>query len=158
MTWTGLHDACEHQDTEAALELIKANSDQAANVDEHGETPLHIVCWANPPLRMVEALIAAFPQAVTDQDVHGDTPLHVALMNPETSYEVVHALLKACPTLASVANKEGLYPLHMACRHCQDEKVFELLLEEYPYALRHAIKVSQSISPCSVRENSIFYT
>jgi ankyrin repeat protein len=96
-------------------------------------------------LTIVEALVAAFPQAVTDQDVHGDTPLHVALMNPEANCEVVHALLKACPTVASVANTEGLYPLHVACRHCPDEKVIDVLLEEYPYALRHAIKVSPNL-------------
>lgn len=142
MTWTALHDACEHQDIEAVLQLIEANSDEAVNVDDHGETPLHIACWANPPLKVVEALIAAFPQAVTDQDAHGDTPLHVALTNPETSCEVVHALLKACPAVASIANKEGLCPLHKACRHCPDEKVIEVLLEEYPYALRNPIKVS----------------
>jgi hypothetical protein len=53
-------------------------------------------------------VIAALHQAVTDYDVHDDTPLHVTMMNPDVSYEVVHALLKACPTpVASVANNEG---------------------------------------------------
>lgn len=141
MTWTGLHDACERQDTEAVLQLIAKNGDDAFNVDDHGETPLHIACWSAPPLKIVQALIAAFPQAVTDQDVHGDTPLHVALRNPKTSPEVVRELLKACPTVVSMGNNEGLYPLHMACRHGQEEAIITILLEEDPYALRTPIKV-----------------
>ena len=86
-------------------------------------------------------------QAVTHQDIHmhqdfhtpWNTPLHVALTNPETSCEVVHALLKACPSVASIANKDGLYPLHKACQHCPDEKVIEVLLEEYSYALQNLV-------------------
>ena len=68
-------------------------------------------------------------------------------MNPETtSCEVVHALLKACPSMASIANKEGLYPLHKACWHCPDENVIKVLLEEYPYALQNPIKVTRGMT------------
>ena len=124
------------------LHSVFSGRREAVNVDDQGSTPLHIACWENLPLNVVEALIAAFPQAVSDQDVHGDTPLHVALTNSEPDPEVVQALLTACPIVASTANNEGLYPLHKACRHCPDEKVIEALLEVDAYALRTHIKVS----------------
>jgi ankyrin repeat protein len=42
--------------------------------------------------------------------------------------------------VASIANKEGLCPLHEACRYHANEEVIEVLLEAYPDALRIPIK------------------
>jgi ankyrin repeat protein len=142
MTWTTLHDACERQDTAEILVRTKVHPEEAVREDDRGATPLHIACWTNPPLSVVEALIQAFPGAIQDQDVHGDTPLHVALTNPETNPDVIQALLEACPSAASIPNKEGLYPLHKACRYGATEQVVNALLEAYPEALRTHIKVS----------------
>lgn len=152
MTWTTLHDACERQDTEAILVRCKTHPQEAVMADEKGSTPLHIACWRNLPLPVIQALIEAFPQAVSHQDVHGDTPLHVALTNPETCAQVVRALIQACPTVVSIANKEGLQPLHEACRHCAHEQVIDVLLEQYPYALRAPIKRGELVSK---RKNSL---
>jgi ankyrin repeat protein len=145
MTWTTLHDACERQDTAEILVRTKVHPEEAVREDDRGATPLHIACWTNPPLSVVEALIQAFPGAIQDQDVHGDTPLHVALTNPETNPDVIRALLEACPSAASIANKEGLYPLHKACRYGATEQVVNALLEAYPEALRTHIKMGYPV-------------
>lgn len=146
MTWTTLHDACERQDTATILVRSKVHPEEAVREDDRGATPLHIACWQNPPLQVIEALIEAFPGAIKDQDVHGDTPLHVALTNPETSVHVIRTLIKSCPDAPSIANKEGLYPLHKACRYGASEQVIDILLETYPKALRIPIKVSHIIT------------
>lgn len=142
MTWTELHNAAEHQDTTGVIRRARANSDEAFFVDDHASTPLHTLCWGNPNVDAVRELIHAFPQAVTDQDILGDTPLHVATSFSETSLEVVKVLLEADATTASIANHEGLMPLHMACRYApKNEEVILFLLDQYPYAARHQIKV-----------------
>lgn len=68
MTWTVLHDACERQDTKAILARAHTNPEEALKKDDKGLTPLHILCWQkNPSVQDINALIAAFPQAVADQ-------------------------------------------------------------------------------------------
>lgn len=142
MTWTQLHDACEHDDVKNVIDLARNHSDDAFKADDHGYTPLHIMCWGNPNPQAVEALLQACPQAVTDQDVHGDTPLHIACCCTSTDKHLVQMLLTASPTAASIPNKEGLMAVHMACRHApNNEGVIGLLIDVYPYALCSHIKV-----------------
>jgi ankyrin repeat protein len=144
MTWTQLHDACQHQDSKKVVELAEQVSEEATMVDDFGSTPLHIACQSNPPLEVIQALLAVCPQAATDKDILGNTPLHVAASNPETDPATVMALLQVCPVAVSITNTEGLTALHMACRHAPaNERVIELLIDAaYPYALRTHAKVS----------------
>jgi ankyrin repeat protein len=142
MTWTHLHDACEHQDVKSVITISRLHSEEAFKADDHGYTPLHIMCWGNPNPQAVEALLHANPLALTDHDVHGDTPLHIACRCPTTEKHLVQLLLTSCPTAASITNIEGLMPLHVACRHApENEGVIGLLIDTYPYALRSHIKV-----------------
>jgi ankyrin repeat protein len=142
MTWTRLHDACQHQNTQMVIQLSRRFSEEAVMVDDHGSTPLHIACWGNPPLEVVRCLLAACPQVATDKDVIGNTPLHIAASHPETAPAVMSALIDACPAALSIVNKEGLTALHMACRHAPSNKpVISLLIDAYPFALRTRTKV-----------------
>jgi ankyrin repeat protein len=143
MTWTRLHDACQRRDSKTVVELAEQVSEEAIMVDDHGSTPLHIACWGNPPLEVIQALLFAYPQAATDKDILGNTPLHVAASHPETNPVIVKALLQACPITVSITNKEGLTALHMACRHAPaNEQVIGLLIDAYPRALQTRTKVS----------------
>jgi ankyrin repeat protein len=143
MTWTQLHEACEHQDVKSVIALSRLHSEDAFKADAHGYTPLHIMCWGNPNPRAIAALLEACPQALTDQDVHGDTPLHIACRCRSTEKHLVQMLLTSCPTAASMTNIEGLTPLHVACRYYAPNKegIIGLLVDTYPYALRSHIKV-----------------
>ena len=147
MTWTELHDACEHQDVQRILQRVNLHSEEVVEVDEHGWTPLHILCWSSPSSASIEALLKACLQTSSDQDAIGNTPLHVACSRPETDKHVVQVLLDACPAAASMPNHEGLMPLHMACRHAPNNSgVIGLLIDSYPYALRARIKVRSASS------------
>jgi ankyrin repeat protein len=145
MTWTRLHDACQHHDDKMILKLAHSFAEEAVMVDDHGSTPLHIACWGGnhaQPIEVLQALLRACPQATTDQDVVGNTPLHVATSHPDTRPEIVRALLEACPIASSIKNKEGLLPLHMACRYApKNELVIAVLVDAYPFALRSRTKV-----------------
>jgi hypothetical protein len=143
MTWTRLHDACQHHNNKMIVKLARCFAEEAVMVDDHGSTPLHIACWGNPPMEVVQALLQACPEAATDKDVHGNTPLHVAASYPETSPAIARAFLDVYPAAASITNKEGLTPLHMACRFAPKNELFiALLIYAYPFALRHRTKVS----------------
>lgn len=144
MTWTELHDACVHVDLPRIVQLARLDDAQANKVDDHGLTPLHILILEDPStnIEAVQALLKAFPMAVSQPDVHGDTPLHLAAGCPTASQELVQLLLHANPTVASQKNREGLMPLHVACRHASKNKdVIGLLIQAFPGALRANIKV-----------------
>eukprot|EP00978_Attheya_sp_CCMP212_P014973 scaffold38427_cov52-Attheya_sp.AAC.4 len=142
MTWTILHDACEHQDKDQVIKRARSNSEEAVMLDDHGSTPLHIACWSNPPTEIIRGLLDAHPNAVSDKDRHGDTPLHVALTGPCPTTEIVKILLDSCPMVTSIANREGLLPLHQACRYCPDRQdILKILVDAYPFALRTHIKI-----------------
>lgn len=142
MTWTLLHDACEHLDVKGILDRCKNNSRESLQADDHGSTPLHILAWGNPDPKLLQAVISCCPAAVLDKDVHGDTALHIAASFPKTDPSVLKVLIDACPTLPSVTNREGLMPLHVACRFApKNERLIGYLIDVYPYALRSHIKV-----------------
>jgi ankyrin repeat protein len=142
MTWTRLHDACQHQDRQVVLKLSEEFAEEAMMMDDHGSTPLHIAAWSNPPSDVIQALVAAYCQAVTRTDVLGNTPIHIAASHPDTSPAVIKALLDASSLAPMIANKEGLTPLHMACRHApSNERVIGLLIEANPGALLRRTKV-----------------
>ena len=162
MTWTRLHDACQRQDSQLVVKLLSSPSSsmmlgqehysecpvasEALMHDEHNSTPLHIAAWGGvTPNHVIQALIDACPQAVTDKDILGNTPIHVAASHPKTNSVVMKALLDASAAMkgASITNKEGLTPLHMACRHApSNEHVIGLLIEAYPEALWKRTRVS----------------
>lgn len=142
MTWTLLHDACEHLDAKLIYDRCNKGTNELLEVDDHGSTPLHILAWGGADPKLLQALVSSCPSAVTDKDIHGDTCLHVACSFPETNVKAIKVLLDACPTLASITNKEGLMPLHVACRFApNNDSVIGYLIEAYPYALRSRIKV-----------------
>ena len=150
MTWTQLHDACEHLDAKCILQHCHKNTtdnntrtDELLQVDDHGSTPLHILAWGNPQPELLQALISNGPrEALSRQDLHGDTCLHVACRFPTTSVKIAKLLVEACPTLTSVTNKQGLMPLHVACRFApRNEALIEFLVHAYPCALYARIKV-----------------
>lgn len=155
MTWTALHDACEHQDTKKVLSIAQVNEREAYSLDDHNSTPLHIACWSNPPLDVIRALLDAHPQGLKAKDVHGDTPLHIAVSNPMTRVDLVQTLVDACPDALSIANREGLMPLHAACRYSpkQDDTI-ALLVEAYAEAAKHRIKMG-SLPPSSTRKDPL---
>lgn len=73
MTWTELHEACEHQDVSKITSIAHQHCEEAVERDDHGWIPLHVLCCGHPDLGAVEALVAACPQSLAWQDVIGDT-------------------------------------------------------------------------------------
>lgn len=144
MTWTRLHDACQHQRTIVVEQLARERVEEALMTDDHGSIPLHIACVGNPPLSVIQALLKARPMSVCQQDVDGNTPLHIAASQPHIAVDIIRALLDSCPASVYVKNNEGLMPLHMACRYApKNDAVLECLMEAHPEALECRTKMGE---------------
>jgi ankyrin repeat protein len=146
MTWTLLHDACQHLDGTRILGRCKSNPREPLEADDHGSTPLHLLALLpaedGENTELMQALISCCPAAVSSKDVHGNTVLHLAASNSSADASLLKVLVDACPTLPSITNKEGCMPLHFVCRfNPQNERVIGCLIEAYPHALRSRIKV-----------------
>lgn len=97
--------------------------------------PLHYACERKPPMEVVEALIEANPEAITERMMPGGAlPLHIAC-TWQSSPNVVSALLAADPTTAKVVDELGNRPLHASCFSGADISVVHDLLATYPKAV-----------------------
>jgi ankyrin repeat protein len=77
-----------------------------------GRNLLHLACLYNKPLLAEKLLEKEFDVNKTDR--RSNTPINLALYN--NSRETVEVLLKASPVL-TIANRDGLLPMHSAARY-----------------------------------------
>mmetsp|Transcript_28280 Transcript_28280/g.59474 ORF Transcript_28280/g.59474 Transcript_28280/m.59474 type:complete len:683 (+) Transcript_28280:277-2325(+) len=74
--------------------------------------PLHATCVFRAPLSLIEALIAAYPEAPKCIDDQGMLPIHLACRNG-ASRGVVMTLLNANPDSINAKDKKGRTPLNL---------------------------------------------
>lgn len=100
-----------------------------------GFYPLHYACERQPPVAVVEALIAAHPIAVLTRALPGGClPLHVAC-TWFGSDEVIQTLVSADGGACQVKDELGNVPLHSACFSGCSTKALETLIRADPEAV-----------------------
>ncbi len=82
---------------------------------QRGQVPLHVACERGASAVVVNALLAAYPEAVRCRDSAGCLPLHAAAANPECSKDVVALLVDRHPDSVLERDEESRLPLHHAC-------------------------------------------
>jgi len=82
------------------------------NSPNRKESVLHEVCRFQPPLKVLEKIIAMNPALVTTINFQGRLPLHIATENG-ASYDAVHLLCKCDPSTAGLQDLLGKTPLHL---------------------------------------------
>ena len=90
--------------------------------------PIHEACINNPPLELMEALVAAYPESTAALDLSKRLPLHNAAVY-NASYEVIELLVKACPASVNVTDMYNKNPamLLLSCsREEEDIRRFNL--------------------------------
>lgn len=110
-----------------------------------GGTPLHVVLFFQPPLKVVDLLVKTLrrmlgPKAVPEDSIdpqRSQTPLHIAVATG-CDYMVVDRLTTI--TAAQTVDTEGRTPLHWACtsKPFPDHKTIKLLVAVYPGARKLA--------------------
>jgi ankyrin repeat protein len=101
--WSHLHDLCSgishpsEKHWESLLSHIERFAEEAAEKDEFGHTPLHLLLRHNPPLAVVAALYEAYKDALCQaEDKTGYLPLHVACLMG-CNVDVVRFLIEKYP-------------------------------------------------------------
>jgi ankyrin repeat protein len=101
----------------------------------HDFFPLHYACERRPPAEVVEALIAAYPEALSRRAMPGGAlPLHIAC-TWYTEEDAIRVLLKADRTACKTLDELGNLPLHAACFSGTSTSIVDALLRAYPKAV-----------------------
>uniref|UniRef100_A0A7S1UR07 Uncharacterized protein n=1 Tax=Grammatophora oceanica TaxID=210454 RepID=A0A7S1UR07_9STRA len=133
----------ESKEWDSLMELVNTNKSAARTVLSAGATvdagkgnlALHEVCKSQPTLKLVTALIDAFPDATKAKGCWGYLPLHYACTS-RASKEVVAALLEAHPGGSrTYDDHQGVLPLHLACKWGASRTVVTSILTKYPEAI-----------------------
>jgi hypothetical protein len=127
-----------------------------------GNLVLHEVCNNEPPLEVVEKLIAANKLAVKAKGNWGYLPLHYAC-TCGASAPVIKLLLDTFPEGARMIDcNDHMLPLHLASKWGSSEEVFMTLLAAYPEATlvkddfgRTPMEYARSIHSDIIREVAI---
>ena len=142
-----LHRYVKQQRWEEARQLLQ-NCDGKINWTEqdlrNGWNVLHMTCFSNPPLDVVQLILAFCPMLTLQTDYSGDTALFYASW--KSSEEVVLHYLRIASELSSATNHNnnilftpshyGSLPLHYSLCHKRSPKIINYMLQRYPEALR----------------------
>ena len=127
---TPLYQACLGGHFEIAKALLEAGADGAAGVGRLRSTPLHLACRRGHTA-LIEPLLAA-GGTLSALDTQGKTPLHEAAAAGQAA--VLEALSLLPPSVSGpvqdtvrLPSKDGLTPLHMACKRGSEPTVLQLL-------------------------------
>jgi hypothetical protein len=88
-------------------------------------TPLHIACKRNPPIDIIDSLIASGGDSLDKFDACNRLPIHYAA-DYGASAKVFKALVEGCPKSILGVDDDGLTPLHLTLKQISSTK-------EYPY-------------------------
>ncbi|GKY94624.1 hypothetical protein MPSEU_000427900 [Mayamaea pseudoterrestris] len=118
--------------------LIQLHQRSAALEDGKGCLPMHLACeigknWQDG----VRAIHVAFPEAVRqpERNERGWFPLHLAA-KAGGPLELITKLIELFPEAAEIADRNGQYPLHLACQSGMKwSEGLELIFEAAPYVM-----------------------
>lgn len=119
-----LHCAVRAQANNVVKVLLEKGS-SVAQKNNLGETPLHVACFVQS-ISCAEMLLCTMGTDPNAVNQNHRTPLHYAVMNKNSSPELVELLIKH-GALVNVKDKQELTPLHIASLNEQSECVDVLI-------------------------------
>jgi hypothetical protein len=119
----GLIDPLFEKDWETALTVILHSPHYTKRVHVQG-LPLHLAIRRGAPVKVVTALLEAYPDATTIQSRYNDIPCHFACCFGISS-EGMKMLLRCNPDAVDVANSGGMTPMQ-----CLNQYKWQLFADE----------------------------
>lgn len=115
-----LHMAAANHNADFSMisKLVELNPRGASQSDRTGMYPLHIACETGLSWECIRVIHEAYPEAVqqAEQNSRGWTALHMAAAAKDIEPGVIDYLVELNPGAADIADSNGDYPLHLACR------------------------------------------
>ena len=127
-----LHIACDFHDTSlSSIQVLYDAYPEAILINRGGRTPLGLA-RRQPTIEFLQTQLVYAHQAqditvMTTADDDGWLPLHCALKD-NASLGSIKLLMRANPAAVRVADRKGVYPLHIACEF-SSVKVVKYLVE-----------------------------
>lgn len=107
---------------------------------EHDMLLLHFVCALRPPLEVVQAVVAAYPEAVARSSREVNlTPLMIAC-GRNASPSVIHLLCELDKSAINRFDESGYAAIHWACRQNVSHAVMKVLLGINPSQSCHMVR------------------
>lgn len=122
-------------DWDALLRRVVSHPKEARYQDKCKNMPLHVCCRRQPPPDVVEALIRAYPEALSSTTMDGLTPLHFACFCGSAPLTVKKVVPDDVTSLRDFLDRRGRTPLHCVCAGFRSEhrlEVLKVLLEMDP--------------------------
>lgn len=115
----------EMQAWQDVIRRAKSHAQEIWQIDEQGNTPLHLACKFDPPVSVIQALGAA----ISASNVNGLTPLHVAASH-RCNAKTLKMLVDLRPASLRTPSRRERTPMHYACLSFRglDFDAFETLL------------------------------
>lgn len=116
----------ENQAWNDVVRRVRLRSQEVWEIDEQGNTALHLACKFDPPVSVIRALGAA----ASASNANGLTPLHVAASH-RCCARTLRALVELRPASLKTPSRRERTPMHYACLSFRglDFDAFEALLE-----------------------------
>lgn len=148
-----------HPPLEIVAGVVKLCPDTLYARDCLNRTPLHVAAGIGAHVSVIKLLAMSCPEACKVQDEDGRTPLHFAcdvdcrlfegepLRRDPPSFEVVHALLSASITPASMEDDDEMSPLEYAILSDANVRVVKLLQKAAQKYMKAKHKGDQDAKP-----------
>jgi hypothetical protein len=101
------------------------------NKDTIHRLPIHRVCALKPPLKVVEALYAAYPESMICREKYGSLALHLACQYV-ASHDVICFMASIYRPAIRAVDEFGLLPIHLAVTEGAPIEAIHFLLKGYP--------------------------
>lgn len=122
---------------QAAMNVLKINSQSSMVVNASGDLPLHVALLNdNPNWNFISLLISTFPEALLTPDSQKIFPLHRAIAHPEKNEDVIKLIIDICPQTSTLKNHHGKLPIHVAFKYCAMPTIVMIILDSNPKAAR----------------------
>lgn len=123
---TSLTRYVETQAWNDVVRRARSHGQEIWQIDEQGNTALHLACKFDPPISVIRALGAS----VSASNANGLTPLHVAASH-RCNARTLRALVELRPASLRTPSRRERTPMHYACLSFRglDFDAFETLLE-----------------------------
>ena len=122
--------ACRNGKVNLVKFQVENNIELARKKDAENNTALHVACDNGLPIRGIECLYSAYPDALTMFNDEGASPFHLACSQGE-SIENLQFLQSKLPIGLVTANEKGDVPLHWIDEKATEELI-KYLLKQFP--------------------------